>query len=85
MSPNRAYYLSTAAEVAPVPAPADGERLCNKAEAQQVLGVSASTIARLLASGALPAVRIGRAVRIRLADLHRFAASLPAATYPGRG
>lgn len=58
--------------------------LCGKADVMRYLGASRSYVDRLLASGVLPAVKLGRAVRVRLEDLHRYAASLPAATYPGR-
>lgn len=65
---------------APAPAP-----LCSKGDVMRYLGASRSYVDRLLASGALPAVKLGRAVRVRLDDLHRYATSLPTATYPGRG
>ena len=44
-------------------------------EAAELLQVSTRTIRRLTASGALRAVRVGRAVRLRIAEIERFLAS----------
>ena len=43
--------------------------LLTRAEAARYLRVSDRTVSRLIRAGQLPAVRIGRAVRIRHADL----------------
>lgn len=75
----------TPAEIVPAPDTLAPTPLCSKGEVMRFLGASRSYVDRLLASGALPAVKLGRAVRVRLDDLHRYAASLPTATYPGRG
>ena len=42
------------------------------AEAMDILGVGKNTMYRLLKSGELPAVRIGRAWRIHLEDVSRY-------------
>ncbi|MEQ3172741.1 MULTISPECIES: helix-turn-helix domain-containing protein [Oscillospiraceae] len=44
------------------------------AEAMDILGVGKNTMYRLLKSGELPAVRIGKAWRINLEHLHAFLA-----------
>jgi excisionase family DNA binding protein len=55
------------------------DRYLTRAEAAQKLGLSVRTVARLIASGELPAVRIRAAVRIdpndldALIDRHRIA------------
>jgi excisionase family DNA binding protein len=43
--------------------------LLTRAEVAQYLRVSERTVSRLIRAGQLPAVRIGRAVRIRHSDL----------------
>jgi excisionase family DNA binding protein len=49
-------------------------RLLTRAEVADQLRVAPRTVARLLASGELPYVRIGRAVRVRTYDLDHFVA-----------
>ena len=51
-----------------VPAPTTDD-LLTRAEVAQYLRVSDRTVSRLIRTGQLPAARIGRAVRIRHADL----------------
>ena len=41
-------------------------------EAAKLLSLGRSTVFQLLASGELPAVRVGRAVRVRRADVERW-------------
>jgi excisionase family DNA binding protein len=43
-------------------------------QASEMLGVSTRTVWALTSAGELPAVRIGRAVRYRVADLEEFCA-----------
>jgi excisionase family DNA binding protein len=45
------------------------EHLLTLTEVAQYLRISTRTVSRLIASGSLPALRLGRAVRIRHADL----------------
>lgn len=56
-------------------------RLLKSAEACQALGVSYPTLKKMVDSGQLRAVRIGRGLRIPEAELHRLAngATAPAA------
>lgn len=49
--------------------PPDAERLLTAGQAAQHLNTSVRTVRRLIAAERLPAVRIGRLVRIRPADL----------------
>lgn len=58
--------MSTATNPAPL--------LVDSVRAGEMLGVSSRTIFALNATGELPAVRIGRAVRYRVADLEAFCA-----------
>lgn len=46
-------------------------------EAAEALGVSASQVRNLIWAGELPAVRIGRAVRVARAELAKYAEALP--------
>ncbi len=46
-----------------------GDRLLTSQDVAETLGVSLRTVARLAASGDLPRVRIGRAVRFRACDV----------------
>lgn len=62
------------------PRPVFPVRLLTVAETALALGVSARQVWRLVATGALPAVKLGRrSTRIRSADLERYLASLPSA------
>ena len=59
-----------AAHATTTQAPADAtDDLLTRAEVAQYLSVSGRTVSRLIRAGQLPAARIGRAVRIRHADL----------------
>lgn len=49
--------------------------LLNASEAAQMLGVSVRLIRKLIGNGTLPAVRIGRLVRIPASDVHSFVES----------
>jgi excisionase family DNA binding protein len=40
---------------------------------QEILGIGRTKAYDLVASGELPAIRVGRAIRVRLADLTRWA------------
>lgn len=53
-------------------------------EAAAMLGVSESLIRRLVYQRTLPAIRIGRAVRIKLSDLERWVDEQPEAVYSAR-
>lgn len=57
------------------PAAVDHDRLLKIKDAADRLAVSPATVSRLIASGALPAVKIGKLVRIRPADLTAFVAT----------
>lgn len=48
---------------------------CNAREAARMLSIGTRTLWTLTASGAIPVVRIGRAVRYRRADLEAFLAA----------
>ena len=50
----------------------DAPLLLRADEAARLLGLGRSKVFEMLASGELPAVRIGRAVRIARADLERW-------------
>ncbi len=52
----------------------DGPLLLRAEEAAHLLGVSRATVYNLLASGELPGVKIGRAVRVSRATLLRWIA-----------
>ncbi len=54
--------------------PLDGKRLLTVLEAGRLLGLSEFGVRRLLWSGSLPVVRVGRLVRIDIADLEAFVA-----------
>lgn len=58
--------------------------LRDKRSAAHVLGVSLSTLERLIRSGALPAVKVGGATRIRQTDLDAYVASLGPASFRDR-
>jgi excisionase family DNA binding protein len=57
------------------PAPTSADALVKQIDASTFLGVSRTTIYFLRKNGTLPDVKIGRAVRFRLADLQKIAAS----------
>jgi excisionase family DNA binding protein len=42
-------------------------------ELQEILGIGRTKAYDLVTSGELPAIRVGRAIRVRLADLNRWA------------
>ena len=42
-------------------------------ELQEILGIGKTRAYDLVASGELPAIRVGRVIRVRLADLNRWA------------
>ena len=46
--------------------------LLKVAEVAQILNISKSLIYRLIQSGDLPSIRLGRSVRVRPADLEQF-------------
>lgn len=52
--------------------PAQGNRLINVREAAEMLGVKVSTVRAWLSQRRLPAVHVGRAVRIPLDALEQF-------------
>jgi excisionase family DNA binding protein len=52
--------------------PCASPELYTIAEAAQWLGVSASTVRRVMGRGDLPAVQIGRSLRFRMSDLETF-------------
>lgn len=56
------------------PGPAPGDALLTPQEAAQRVGVHVETVRRAVRSGALPARRAGRAVRIHADDLDRWLA-----------
>lgn len=56
------------------PASAD-KLLVDTREAARLLAVSPRTVWSMMARGELPTVRLGRAVRVRMADLEAFVAA----------
>lgn len=50
----------------------------------EALGVHDNTVRRAIAEGRLPCIRIGRAIRIRVADVERFLEDLASAQPPAR-
>jgi len=50
----------------------DGETLLSPDQLAEWAGVSVATIRRLIAGGELPAVKVSRLVRVRLADWHGY-------------
>ena len=52
--------------------PADLERLLSVAEVAEVMGICERTVRRRIASGDLPALRDGRALRVRPSDLRAY-------------
>ncbi len=64
----------------PSPRPIPAAKLLTVPESALALGVSNRKLWRLIATGALPAVRVGaRSTRIRASDLEEYLAALPAA------
>lgn len=65
------------------------ERLLNREEAAERLGLSPVTVGNMLRAGRLPGVKLGRLWRIRDADLDAYIRELaegrPAPTKGGRG
>ena len=53
------------------------DELLTRKESQDYLKISLSTLERLIKSGTLPAVKIGRQVRIKRSDLERYATQTP--------
>lgn len=65
---------------APAPTPADplvtqANPLVTQADGQKFLGISRTTLYFLRKNGSLPEVKIGSAVRFRMSDLQKIAAS----------
>jgi excisionase family DNA binding protein len=58
--------------------------LVDVSEAAEMLGVSSRQVERLVASGALPSVKVGASRRIRRSDLEAFVASLPPSPFGSR-
>jgi len=56
----------------PVPPQPEDRLLLNATEVARLLGLGRSTIFSLLAAGELPAIRIGRSVRVPRAALERW-------------
>jgi excisionase family DNA binding protein len=54
----------------------DGKLLWTKTQVADQLGVSIKTVSRLIESGQLPFVRIGRSVRIEMQAVHHFVETL---------
>lgn len=48
------------------------EELITLKEAASILSISRSTLRRWIAQGRLPCVRLGRLIRVRIADLDAF-------------
>jgi excisionase family DNA binding protein len=53
------------------PAPARVEPLLDVSAVADALDVSTKTVRRMISDGRIPALRVGRSVRIRVADLNR--------------
>jgi excisionase family DNA binding protein len=56
----------------PTTLPRESRHLLSPEEVREHLGLSRTYVYRLLASGALPSLRIGRVRRVRPTDLERF-------------
>jgi excisionase family DNA binding protein len=54
-----------------LPAPARVESLLDVSAVADALDVSTKTVRRMIKDGRIPALRVGRSVRIRAADLNR--------------
>lgn len=57
--------------------------LLDRQEAAQHLATTERHVRRLIATGRIPAVKVGGKVRIRVADLDAFLGGLPAVGTPG--
>lgn len=77
--------LSSRQELPTQDGAAAAELLLRIADAARVLGVGRTTFYKLIGDGDIHVVRIGRAVRVPLAELHAFVARQPGVrnTYPG--
>ena len=53
------------------PSPSHVERLLDVPAVAETLGVCPRTVRRMIKDGRIPALRVGRSVRIRAADLNR--------------
>ena len=53
--------------------PDDEQKFISLNDLQEILGIGRTKAYDLVASGELPAIRVGRAIRVRLADLNRWA------------
>ncbi len=53
------------------PTPSQVERLLDVAAVADTLGVCPRTVRRMIKDGRIPALRVGRSVRVRAADLNR--------------
>jgi hypothetical protein len=58
------------------------ERLLTIADVEDLTSKSETFWRRQVARGALPVVRIGRGVRVKVSDLQRFLYAPPVSTYP---
>jgi excisionase family DNA binding protein len=54
-----------------LPTPPQVERLLDVTAVADTLGVCPRTVRRMIKDGRIPALRVGRSVRIRAADLNR--------------
>lgn len=62
-----------------------GERLLTVGEVAQTMRVSNMTIYRLIKSGQLPAIRVGKNYRIRESDMNRYLAERSVNPPNGKG
>ena len=53
--------------------PDDEQKFISLNDLQEILGIGRTKAYDLVASGELPAIRVGRAILVRLADLNRWA------------
>jgi len=51
----------------------NGQEFISLVELQEILGIGRTKAYELVTSGELPAIRVGRAIRVRLADLNHWA------------
>lgn len=71
----KAFPTSASSEGLPVCSTQPVEPLVDYRRAAEILGISTRKLWSLVAEGAIPAVRIGRAVRFDPADLRKFIAA----------